>query len=210
MSDKVKYLRRYTELPFLIHLLHSKQLTLLNPRTWDDKNDIYFMDTYRKKNGFQSLLALCFSECSETYHHWKVFSGNSSGVCIEFEKIKLLDQLSKFNGLRYGSVEYRTIKSIEEKRPRLEELPFIKRRPFKDEKEFRIIYEEKDTLLDYKNFDIELSVIHKVIINPWMPEAVFNTVKPLIKSILGCSRLKISKTTLVNNEAWKKISPDIV
>jgi N-acyl-L-homoserine lactone synthetase len=35
-------LRRCTVLPFLFDYLHTKELALLNPKSWDDKNDSYF------------------------------------------------------------------------------------------------------------------------------------------------------------------------
>jgi N-acyl-L-homoserine lactone synthetase len=35
-------LRRYTDLPFLFDYLHTKELALLNPKSWDDMNDSYF------------------------------------------------------------------------------------------------------------------------------------------------------------------------
>ena len=40
------FLRRYTELPFLVDFLHTKQLTLLRPINWDDTNDAYYINQY--------------------------------------------------------------------------------------------------------------------------------------------------------------------
>jgi hypothetical protein len=37
----VKAFRRYTNLAAVVHLLHAKAITLLNPATWDDRNDAY-------------------------------------------------------------------------------------------------------------------------------------------------------------------------
>ena len=37
MSEKM--IRRYTDMPTLVYLLKNKQITLLDPNTWDDKND---------------------------------------------------------------------------------------------------------------------------------------------------------------------------
>jgi len=79
-------LRRYTQLAPLIHLLHQKRLTLLSPTKWDDKNDAYYLEVYRRRQNLGSVLALCFAESRETYHHWHVFAGDSSGVCLEFDR----------------------------------------------------------------------------------------------------------------------------
>jgi hypothetical protein len=60
--------RCYTNLAAIIHLLQNKWITALDPTTWDDKNDSYFMAEYKRLSGAQTLLALCFAEQAETYH----------------------------------------------------------------------------------------------------------------------------------------------
>jgi len=42
-------LRRYTDITAPSHILNTTKITLLNPQTWDDKNDSYFLGLYRKK-----------------------------------------------------------------------------------------------------------------------------------------------------------------
>lgn len=48
------FLRRYTDLPFLFDYLRTKELALLSPKSWDDKNDSFFVDQYAKAYGLQS------------------------------------------------------------------------------------------------------------------------------------------------------------
>ena len=43
-----KTFRRYTNLAAVVHLLHAKAVTLLNPATWDDRNDAYYMAEYKR------------------------------------------------------------------------------------------------------------------------------------------------------------------
>jgi hypothetical protein len=62
---------RYTDLPSLIHILKNRQLTLLDPMTWDDKNDSSFVTLYREKCALESVLALCFTRASETLANYK-------------------------------------------------------------------------------------------------------------------------------------------
>ena len=85
-----KTFRRYTNLAAVVHLLHAKAVTLLNPATWDDRNDAYYMAEYKRLKQAKTVLALCFAETTETYHHWRVFSHGADGVCIEFDKDRLL------------------------------------------------------------------------------------------------------------------------
>ena len=63
------FLRCYTNLPALLYLLRERKITLLDPETWDDKNDSHFLSVYREKKSFKCVLALCFTQVSETYHH---------------------------------------------------------------------------------------------------------------------------------------------
>lgn len=199
------FLRRYTELPFLFHLLQEKKLTLLNPQSWDDKNDSHLVESYRRSKNLQSVFALCFTEAPETYHHWKVFSGNSSGVCIEFKKARLLNSINELQNLRHGNVNYKTIKSIRQATPAIDQLPFLKRYPFRDEKEYRLIYENTNESVDSKEIDFDFNAVSKIVINPWMPEKILVSVKNAIHNLTDCNSLRIHRTTIVNNDEWKQI-----
>ena len=71
-SSSAPVLRRYTDLPALLYLLRTRSITLLDPSSWDDKNDSYYLEKYKEKKSLQTVLALCLSTAEETYHHWRV------------------------------------------------------------------------------------------------------------------------------------------
>ncbi len=146
-----KYLRRYVDLPALIYLLSEQRMTLLDPQSWDDSNDSYYLALYREKKKLKSVLALCFTQTSEAYHHWRVFAGGSSGVCIRFNRSKLLKAAEWKSGIRTGPIRYLTLERIRDQKPAIEDLPFLKRIGYEHEAEYRIIYEsntEKKPKLD--------------------------------------------------------------
>lgn len=201
----VEIIRRYTDIPALIYLLKNEKITLLDPSTWDDKNDSYYLTLYKEKKKLFSVLALCFSDAQETYHHWKVFAGNNSGVCIRFKKALLLNSIKKVNNIKHGPVDYRLLKDLKKNKPMISELPFIKRYAFRDECEYRIIYEEKTRSIKSKDIKIDLKCIHKIVLSPWMPKAIVKSVKELIKSITGCSEIEMFATSLNENRQWKRI-----
>lgn len=200
-SSSAGVLRRYTDLPSVFYMLAKRRLTLLNPASWDDRNDSHFLEQYRKRRGLKSVLALCFAQKSETYHHWRVFTSGSSGVCIQFDKAGLLEALP--HDLKCRSVNYVKVKALSTDPPLVDDLPFLKRYPFRDEKEFRIIYEDAQRECETRDFDIPLSAIRRVTLNPWIPAALHMTVKDLIRSMPDCGKLSVTRTTLVNNETWK-------
>src|SRR5712691_8091529 len=102
-------LRRYTDIPALIYLLSVRQITLLDPQSWDDKNDSHYLRLYREKKNLKTVLAVCFAQASETYHHWRVFAPGSSGICICFKRADLLAAVKRRVGLLHRDVDYLTL-----------------------------------------------------------------------------------------------------
>src|SRR5690606_32494246 len=112
--DNPRILRRYTDLTSVIDVLVRKSITLLDPDTWDDKNDTHYMSAYKSQKKLKSLKAICFTTAAETYHHWKIFSPGNSGICISFITEKIQKKLNLINNVKSGLVEYRTLKELRE------------------------------------------------------------------------------------------------
>lgn len=198
-------LRRYTEIPFVIDLLQTKELALVNPKAWDDRNDSFYIEQYTRAVGFSSAYALCLTEAQETYHHWKVFSHGSGGACITFDKNKLIKYASN-QMVRFERVKYRTIADLKKSRPQTDELPFLKRYAYVDEQEFRLFYGTKKKGEHTYRIPIQLSAIQRITLSPWLPLSVAKNVKNTLRSISGCEDLKVFKSTLVENETWKGLA----
>jgi hypothetical protein len=199
-------LRRYTNLPATLDVLQKRRLTLLNPSTWDDRNDAFFMSAFKERTGAQSVLALCFAEASETYHHWRVFSHGSDGVCIEFDKEMLIASLEVSQQFIYRTVDYRKIHDACSQGVETDELPFLKRYPYNDEKEFRLIYVDMEEKKQFEYLPISLKHIVRVTLSPWMPKPLSDTLVETLRSLKDCSRLRVHRSTLIENERWKRIA----
>jgi hypothetical protein len=199
------FLRRYTSLPQLLQILQTGTLTLLDPKYWDDKNDATLIEKYCKKQKLKKVLALCFAESSETYHHWKVYAEGIAGVCIEFNKARLLKAVrAQKKGLRSGSVKYVKVDKLASYQAKVSDWPFIKRRPYEGEKEFRIIYEENsDDARSSFALPIPIDTINRVYLSPWIYRDVSNAVRKTIQSLPNCANLDVYKTSLVDNKRWK-------
>src|SRR5947199_10453157 len=120
------YLRRYTDIPALIYLLSERKLSLLNPESWDDSNDSHYLAVYKQKKRLKTVLAACFTQADETYHHWRVFAGGASGVCITFDREVLLKAVKSEDGIRSHTVKYLKLNAIRTMRLRVADLPFLK------------------------------------------------------------------------------------
>ena len=196
----ISSLRRYTSLPFLIDILKEKRLTFVYPKYWDDKNDFNFVNKYKKDSDLTAVLALCFTEFRETYFHWKIYSDGVSGVCIEFDKDLLLTQFQKFKGIKSGYVDYKTLRQLDNN-----EIDFTKRFGFKEENEFRIIYEVPRGSPVKKFKPIELNCIKRIIFSPWIPTPVYNANKAVLEEITKSNFIEIDRSTLTNNKTWKQL-----
>jgi hypothetical protein len=202
MTETKKFLRRYTDLPALIYLLRTKRITLLDPETWDDKNDSYFLRLYREKNKFHSVLALCFSQHAETYHHWRVFAAGPSGVCISFKREKLLRAIREVSGIRQREVKYIKLTDTRRIKPAISQLPFLKRFPFEPENEFRIVLGSRKKLTSL-DIPIALSCIDKIVLSPWLHSSLSDQIKRTLWDIEDCSQLRINRSTLISNDEWR-------
>jgi hypothetical protein len=189
------YLRRYTDIPALIHLLKYKKLTLLDPGSWDDRNDSYYLSVYKEKKSLKSVLALCFTEVSETYHHWKIFAGGSSGVCIKFNREALFTEIEQLKYVRFEKVKYLTLDDIRNEQPTVDELPFIKRYAFQDEREYRMVYESSTKEIKIKNIPIPLECIEKITLSPWMHKSLSIPLKRTLSSIIGDTPITMVRST---------------
>jgi hypothetical protein len=204
MSAARTYLRRYTDLPALLHLLTAKQITLLDPKTWDDRNDAYFMSLYKERKKLKTVLALCFSQSPETYHHWRVFSNGPAGVCIVFNRNPLIASLKKA-GVSTGQMKYLTIKSGKGRTFTVDELPFVKRYGFKPENEFRAMY--SSTTKEELSLPVQIGIdsIRSISLSPWMHSTLASSTVAAIRRIEDCNELRVSRSTLISNEQWKSL-----
>jgi hypothetical protein len=201
----LKY-RRYTSLPVLINMLATSRITLVDPALWEDRNDAYFLEQYRKKKKLKTVLALCFTTGLESYHHWKVYAGNPGGVCVRFFADKLKACFNGSAGISMESVSYGHTQELKNHLPSRDQLPFLKRSQFKDEKEFRIIYEDRFERLQSIDFKLDLKSIYQVKLSPWLPPSSFESVKDVIRGFPECSSMDVRRSALLDYQEWKNIA----
>jgi hypothetical protein len=177
---------------------------LLPPTTWDDRNDRHMMETYKRCAKLKTVLALCFADCAETYHHWKVFTSGTSGVCIEFHSDKLIAALPDY--VSHSSMDYKTIKQLNPEQIKVEKLPFIKRVGFVDEKEYRLVYTSKTKELTTKNIPIPIGAIKRVVLNPWLHEELVESITEMFIKISGEDTIDITQSVLIDSPSWRRFA----
>lgn len=196
-------LKRYTNLASTVHILKTGNLTLLNPEKWEDRGDAHFMSEYKRKTGAKSVLALCFSLATETFHHWKIFAPGTDGVCLEFDKARLDQALINIPNVKSNIVQYLEIRKWREASPSIHDLPFLKRLPYEDEREYRIVFKSRESIVESYDIPNCSQFITRVTISPWLPKPLAKSTKTMLKEI-SQGEVGIHQSTLLGNEVWMK------
>jgi hypothetical protein len=177
-----------------------------DPSKWDDKNDSALVEAYRKHKNIKKVFALCFAECAETYHHWKIYGEGASGVCIEFEKTELLETLTGESGLRMRKVQYCRNDRLSDHADNVDIWPFLKRLPFKGEEEFRLVLDYNgDADLRAYPISFSLASIKRIYLSPWLSRDVIRSIEVVIRQIPECEELIITRTGLVDHSNWRSV-----
>lgn len=204
LKRRSNLLKRYTTLSGALQALENRNLVLLDPKKWDDSNDAHFLELYRKSCNSKSVTALCCTMAAETYHHWRIFTAGIEGVCIEFSREALESAIANTPDLVFGAVDYKTTKNLKDL-PSLapEKLPFLKRYGFRDEREWRVVHNDKINECDVSKIEFEISSVKRIILNPWLPESLSHTVKKHLRAACGGESIKITRSLLTNSRDWK-------
>ena len=204
MSDQTR-LKRYTSLAAAVDMLVQQRIALLNPSKWQDTNDTHFLGAFQEQIRAKSLYAACFTQAAETFHHWRVFAGDSEGVCVEIDREGLLGSLIEGDiKYRWGDIKYRSLAQLRlRKRINAYELPFLKRLGFGDEKEFRLIYYSSRPQKGVHYVPIKRAWIKRIVLNPWIGDELFQSMKTALQSIPSCKSISIIRTSLIDNTEWK-------
>jgi hypothetical protein len=209
--DLSKYVRRYTTLSSALDTLAQKRLVLLSPSKWDDLNDVRFMELYRSHAAVGSVLALCCTLATETYHHWRVFTQGMEGICIEFDRRLLEMDLNGVPQLEMRKVDYLKVGQLEAlHRNEAHRLPYVKREGFSDEREWRIVMTCIEGAVMAKTVSINLTSIHRILLNPWMPPTLADNLRGIIRKLPGCESIKIEASRLTNSQRWKSAGKALV
>lgn len=196
-------LNRFTTLPALLDLLRRRKLVIRDPSTWEDKNDAKIILEYKRRKEIPKLFAVCFCMGDETIHHWKAYADGVSGCCIEFDKTKLLACFRGIREVRCGEVIYKTIEEVENNAIMTDCIPFVKRWPYRFEKEFRILWEGK-TRGKTIDLDIDLNSIKKITLSQTMPKDLYTSMEKLLRANIKDLSIEINRSTLFENSRWIK------
>jgi hypothetical protein len=212
VDELSEYVKRYTTLRRAVKALKSKKFALPNPSTWDDLNDQEFVKLYQQYIGARSVYAMCCTMSPERYHHWRIFTDkdDADGVCIVLKRAPLEEALNRITGVRAERVDYVPINDMRGARRRPpENLPFIKRSGYRDEREWRILLTSPECQRAVFEIPFNVEWVHRIILNPWMAkterEKARESLRPLIQK-----PARVTATFLTNSTEWKNLGKRLV
>jgi hypothetical protein len=82
----------------------------------------------------------------------------------------------------------------------------LKRYAFIDEAEFRLFVATNNPSSESLRFHVPASAVNRVLLSPWIPDVVAEQVKATLNAIVRCKTLKVKRSSLVNNEDWKRLA----
>jgi Protein of unknown function (DUF2971) len=216
-------------------LFEEEELVFLKPEAWKDPFENYlskvsFIDSYGITHHIDYLNKVygqCYSLGTETSLMWDAYTPNKDGVRIKIEKDKLINYLKsqkqykasnfksdKVTYIRYGDLitkmknDKELIKLYKNQNSKLLDFFFEKRYEYRDEREFRIMYNANNDKEHYgKLFKIKIPVldlVDSVRFDPKMPEIECEELIKYFKK-KGMDGRKIRRSLLYKYEVKKKV-----
>jgi hypothetical protein len=203
MDSLTDYIHRYTQLEYAEEILKNARITLVNPYSWGDKNEFNTLEIYKQGLEKKSIYAFCATISPETYHHWNDFARGGTGVRVEFNRERLQAGLKDIDDCDFGEVEYMNVDDLRDmKLSDFPRLPFVKRKGYGPEKEYRIVVSSQAK--QKKLFRIALfpDCVSSVVVSPKATDKKAKEIRDQIRAIKGFEDLKVYKSGLVESKKW--------
>ena len=196
-ESETMILNRFTTIEKMLEIVQTETLLMSNPAYWEDKNDSSILEIYKNKRGLKSLFAVCFTKGAETIYHWGAFAIKSEACCIEIAGDELINDY-RTNGFSAREVSYVQINEMKEKVKSIDQLPFVKRYPYRNEEEFRIIFESKKKHTR-PTLAVPRAYIKKITINQHLPKEIFDLLNEKIERAWN---IPVNRSTVIKNNRW--------
>ena len=139
------------------------------------------------------------------------------GVRIRFDRSELLEAISRYRGMvKGGDIDYLThaqLESLADKRRVIDpiaKLPFVKRYGFRDESEFRIIYESRTKSVRTIDIPIPMSCIKGIIFSYKLNRDDYRAIRKDLLSMKECQGMDIRRSNLTESRAWQGAADKVV
>lgn len=202
MEENKNQLKHYTSVSTLYKIL-AKGFMFQDGKSWNDKNDRYTLQKYREYVYPKNVLVLCFCDGAGNVYHWAALgkidpndSDSQIKCSIVLNKDTFLKHIDSIVGMSHREMMYCKNNKVAEHQ--MEDLPYLKRKEFSVEKEYRIIYTGDKS--EFFLSDI-IPYIDKIVIG-LCTEAEFDEIKQHIVTAFNIDEAKITQNLLNGSKEW--------
>jgi hypothetical protein len=200
-----RWLKKYTKLKYLQRMLELEELHLGSPNTWEDENDAALVKRFSDLTKASTVRATCLTSAPDRFHFWAVFGDREMGVCLWFNRKKLLNDISSDKSLRASDVEYMSTKKLKAN-TNVQNLPFAKRLQYSDEQEFRILRSIATHDEANAGFRFSPKSLERIYLNPWLKKVDLTSAKTKVGELLAKDyrHVRLLQSRALANQKWIK------
>ena len=197
-----RWLKKYTKLKYLEDILCREALHLGDPSCWPDKNDRELIQFYLSKTDTKAIRSTCLTSAPDRYHFWAIFGEEALGVCLWFCSEELQKDIDGDKTLQQGKVIYKHQDSMG--KITTEEIPFLKRKQYGDEQEFRVLRKFRDNSPQDTWFKFSPCSLKKIYLNSWLTGDSFQKEKSRVNELLvgRYAHVKLNQNRVLNHKPW--------
>ena len=207
-------LRRYTDVLNVLEIARRQRVPLSKPSFWSDATDRLCLQVYAEQFRIEggtdrTVFALCLTQTRETSHHWQLYASHSHGACVVFDRAEFCAAVDRAAqaapSIKHGAVKYLDYTAMKKAcGDDASRLPFVKRKEFEDEREYRVIAMTPSELFDGEfSIPVPVSAIKRIVLGYRMPPTLAQGLADLIHSFPGCRNLIIRQSTFMDNGKWR-------
>lgn len=205
-----KSIYRFMHFEHLLDLIKNHRLPLINPSEWEDKNDIFASKLSCKDDEIIGICCFTLSNSNSIYR-WSKMAPNNLCVRVEFDTDKINAKLTpnmKMKEVQYKSADNLGVGTIES----IKDCAFVKSKPFKQEKEIRIVVYQTVTnenknakIVDYLS-ELPSDAIKSIRLPPFLNQEMYGLVKEILLMYLAANKwpkIEISPSGILNKKTWQ-------
>ncbi|GIT85022.1 hypothetical protein [Roseobacter sp. OBYS 0001] len=197
--SKPKWLKKYTKLEYLPEILETRQLHLGDPKSWDDQNDAAAILMFSQRQSGFDIRGTCLTAAPDRFHFWHIFGERELGVCLWFDRERIVREFDQDHSLVSGMVRYPTRKDLFQTKP--DEIAFTKREQYGDEREFRVLRVSPPVRGEPEKLKFSAYSLRRVYLNPWLSPSSVSLYKKLLRQELTGDLVHVE---LKQNRSLKK------
>ncbi len=196
------FFRKYMPLGRALDTL-KQGMYLAHPEKWADGNDKVCAQRYTEIFK-KSVRAICVTEGTEKYHHWRSYNEPGLMVALLLSKKAFIAQwdalASSGYQTRHAPVRYFPIRRATEIAP--ENFVFSKFNGYESEQEYRFVAMADRLEGLPQRLPLSSDAVKGIIVNPWADNDLVEAIRIAVNAISPFASASVTKSTVLGKDKW--------